>query len=118
MTYTLIEFIKRIFGKIFKKKSAHPKRASEKTYGYLNFTFKKGYGLSSWAEKKAIGKYNKLLHLFIQKNKRHPNKSEVGRIINASHTTIKYRRGRSGHRGRQKVRHYLFNLHGISFKKK
>lgn len=119
MAQYLIEFIKRILGKIFKKEHVPSKPTLKKTYGPLRFIFKKGYGLSHWTEEKAIRKYNKLLHQFIQKHKRGPTKSEVGRIIiNASHIAIRYRRGRSGHWGRQKVRHYLFNLHDIRYTKR
>ncbi len=90
----------------------------EAGYGYLKFTFKEGYGLSYKTEDGAIKKYNKLLNRFVQKNNRYPTKSEVGRIIiNASHITIRYHRGKSGHWGRQKVRQYLFNLHGIKYNK-
>lgn len=116
---SLIGIIKRIFNAIFKKEHVPREPTLKKAYGPLKFVFKKGYGLSSWAEEKAVRKYNKLLNQFVQKNKRSPTKSEVGRIIiNASHVTIKYRRGRSGHWGRQKVRHYIFNLHGIGYKKR
>jgi len=113
----VIEFFKKIFKR--KLKQISKKLIPQKEYGYLRFVYKKGYGLSRWVEEKSVRKYNKLLHQFIERNKRKPNKSEVGRIIiNASHKTIKYRKGRSGHWGRQKVRHYLFNLHGIKYKKK
>lgn len=115
----LIDFIKRILGKTFKKERVPSETTFKKTYGLLKFIFKRSYGLSRRTEAKAIRKHNKLIHQFIKKHKRGPTESEVGRIIiNASHITIRYRKGRSGHWGRQKVRHYLFNLHGIRYKKK
>ena len=84
----------------------------------VKFKFKKNYGLSYKAEEKAVRKHNKLLCQFIRTKKRKPNRYELGRIVvNASHVVIKYRKGWSGHYGRQKVRHYLFNLYGIKYKK-
>ena len=107
-----------IIGKIFRKEHVSYKPTFKKEYGTLKFVFKRTYGLSYKTEEKAVRKHNKLIHKFIQKHKRGPTRYELGRIIiNASHITIRYRRGNIGHWGRQKVRHYLFNLHGISYRK-
>lgn len=115
----LFRFIGRIFRNLFtQEKAKYPSKTGEK-YGLLRFVFKKNYGLSYKTENKAIRKHNKLVSQFIKQNRRNPTRFELGRIIiNASHITIKYRRGNSGHWGRQKVRHYLFNLHSISYKRR
>jgi hypothetical protein len=107
----LINFIKNLFKR--KKKPIIYKK-----YGTLVYKYKRNYGLSSKTERKSIRKHNKLVHIFTKRNRRNPNRHEIGGlIITASHLTIKYKRGRSGHWGRQKVREYLFNLHGIDYKK-
>ena len=115
----LLNLLKRLFfrKRCYKLKVAKPLLAG--SYGYLKFVFKRGCGLSNWTERKAIRKYNNLVSKFVRSNGRYPNRFEVGRIIiNASHITIKYRRGNSGHWGRQKVRQYLFNLNKIPYKKR
>ena len=89
------------------------------TYGPLKFEFRRNYGLTYRIEEKAVRQYNYLVYQFIQRKKRNPTRYEMGRIIlNASHDLIGYKRNDTGHWLRQKVRHYLFNLNGISYKKR
>lgn len=86
--YFLIRFLKRLF---------RPKKIF----------------LSANVKSKADWKFKKLLGRFKQEHKRDPTKDELFRIIiNASHITIR-RKGTKGHWGRQKVRKYLLEKHGI-----
>jgi len=69
--------------------------------------------LSEKIKAKADWKFTKLLRKFTSENKRKPTKDELFRIIiNASHITIR-RRGQKGHWGRQKIRKYLLEKHGV-----
>ena len=69
--------------------------------------------LSEKIKAKADWKFKKLLNKFKQKYQRNPTQNELFRIIiNASHITIR-RKGKKGHLGRQKVRKYLLEKHGI-----
>jgi predicted transglutaminase-like protease len=109
MIHKIINFLKRIF---------KLKRKPKKRYGKLKFVYKKGYGLTGRIEARAVRKYNKCLNQFVREHKRKPNRSETGRIIiNASHMSIQ-KRGHTGHWWRQKIRHYLFNLHEIKYVKR
>lgn len=113
------KIISKLFFNLFsggKKSVPLPPRGR---YGVLNFTYKGTYGLDYKIEERAVRKQNKLLKAFYERNKRLPNRYELGgMIINASHLTMKYRRGNSGHWERQKVRNYLFNLYGIPYRKR
>jgi hypothetical protein len=87
----------------------------------------KNYSLSHRLKRKSMKKFNKLYGKFIVEKRRHPNRTELGRIIiNASHHTCpvkgknskKWMRGEKGHQIRQKIREYLFNRKGLDFKKR
>lgn len=87
----------------------------------------KNYRLSERAKRKSIRKFNKLKREFIRKKRRKPNRHEVGQIIiTASHHTYpvkgrnsrRWMRGKKGHRLRQNVREYLFNMKGLNYKKR
>lgn len=107
----IFEFLKKLF---FNRESTQSVRG----YNQLRFVHKKNYGLSYRIQARAIRKHNILISKFIQENSRSPTRFELGKIVvHASHMTVKYHKGNSGHLFRQKVRHYLFNLHGISYKK-
>ncbi len=109
----LWNWIKRLFGIGKRQPKIYP---TTKTYGPLKFVFKSNYGLLFRTELKAVRDHNKYVHNFIRAHKRGPTRYELGRIIRgASHETIKYRKGKSGHWGRQKIRRYLFNLHKIDY---
>ena len=63
-------------------------------------------------------KLNKLKRRFRKKYWRNPNRRELGRmIIQASHKAC-WMRGKRGHWVRQRIREYLFNKHGIYYKKR
>ncbi len=69
--------------------------------------------LSKKMSARADWKYSKRLRLFKQKYGRDPTNREKFRIIiNASHITIR-RPDNKGHWGRQKVRKYLLEKHGV-----
>tara|TARA_Y100000310_G_scaffold244630_1_gene249450 strand:- start:5649 stop:6029 length:381 start_codon:yes stop_codon:yes gene_type:complete len=58
--------------------------------------------------------YKKLISKFKRKHNKEPSKNERVRMaIHASHIVIKYRKGKSGHWGRQKIRKYLLEKHGV-----
>jgi vacuolar-type H+-ATPase subunit C/Vma6 len=78
------------------------------------FKKRKPIFLSKRVKSKADRKYAKLLKNFKRTHHgRQPTHNELLRIvINASHITIR-RRGKSGHWGRQKIRKYLLEKHGI-----
>ena len=70
--------------------------------------------LTPKTKSKADMKFNKLLTKFRREHKRKPTKNDLFRVvINASHLTVRYRKGRGGHWGRQKVRKYLLEKHKI-----
>jgi hypothetical protein len=78
----------------------------------------KDYKLSTKMKKRSVRKYKKLKRKFIKKNKREPKRTEIGfLIIRASHLACRLR-GKRGHWVRQKIREYLFNMHGLEFKKR
>lgn len=113
MISSIFKFIKKLFGK-----TEYTDNIKSKKYRYLSFIFKKSYGLSYGIEMNAVNKHNNLIKQFIQKNRRNPTRYELGKIVvHASHLTLKYKKGQSGHLVRQRIRHYLFNLHGISYVK-
>lgn len=70
--------------------------------------------LPDWVKSKADRKFNKLLGKFKRSHgNRSPTKNEMFRIIiNASHITLR-RNTKRGHWGRQKVRKYLLEKHGV-----
>ena len=95
--YIMLEFFRKLFSK-------QRKRTKQK---------KKRFYLSSEVRSKADWKYQKLLRKFKLRNKREPiNREKFWIIVNASHITIR-RKGFRGHWGRQKVRKYLLEKHGI-----
>ena len=111
-------FIRRVFikksKKIFKKK-----KIKERTYRLLKFQYKSYYKISKITQKRAIRDYNRYVRNFVKKNKRNPNRRELGRIVRgASHETISYRKGKSGHWKRQWLRQYIYGLHKISYTKR
>ena len=113
----LFSFLRRIFSGSFKEIGC--RKSKRKTYKPLKYKFKKNYGISSSIQKKSVRDHNKFFYGFTKKKKRNPNRIDLGKIIRgASHDTVKYKRRNSGHWKRQKIRHYLFNLHGISYKKR
>ena len=78
----------------------------------------KDYRLSTKLKNRSKRKFNKLHRKFIRKNRRHPNKQEIGfLIVQASHITWRGR-GKKGHWMRQKIREYLFNMNGIDYRKR
>ena len=94
--YIIIKFLIRILQKSGKKR----------------FVQKRIF-LSRRIKSKADKKFNKLLKKFKREHKHTPTKNDLFRIIiSASHITIR-RRGTGGHLGRQKVRKYLLEKHGI-----
>ena len=100
----LFTFIKKILEKISGK------------YGSLKFVFRKNYGLSYNTEKRAVEEHNKLVSQFIKKNGRKPIELELKGIIRkTSHVLVGYKPWKTGHWPRQKIRQYLFNLHGIGY---
>ena len=78
----------------------------------------KDYKLSNKMKNRSVRKFNKLRKKFIRKNRRHPNRREIGfLIINASHISCRMR-GNKGHWIRQRIREYLFNVNGIDYQKR
>ena len=70
--------------------------------------------LTAKTKAKAERKFKRRLDGFKRKHKRKPTHNELFRmVIQASHDTIIYRKGHSGHWGRQKVRKYLLEKHKI-----
>ena len=100
--YFFIRFFQEI---LLKPQKKYRRRRSPK---------RKNNYLTKKTKAKADRKYKKLLSQFKHENKRKPTHNDLFRIvINASHITIKYRKGHSGHWGRQKVRKYLLEKHDI-----
>ena len=78
----------------------------------------KNYRLSDKIKRRSVKKLKKLKRKFRKKNRRNPSRRELGRlIISASHIAYR-RRGKKGHWVRQRIREYLFNMHGIDFKQR
>jgi hypothetical protein len=101
------------------KKTLKKKKVSKKTYGTLRFQYKRNIKLVKTTQQRAIRDYNRYLRNFVKKHKRNPGWIEFKRIVRgASHETIHYRKGKSGHWKRQWVRQYIYGLHGIKYTKK
>jgi len=63
---------------------------------------------------RADRKYNQSLAKFNREHKRKPTRHDLFMmVVHASHNTLRYRRGHSGHWERQKVRKYLLEKHKI-----
>jgi len=78
----------------------------------------KNYKLSDKMKKRSIKEYNKLEGKFVKNNKRKPNRTEKGFLIISSSHEVCRSKGKRGHRIRQKVREYLFNMNGIDYKQR
>lgn len=101
----LILFLIRLLQKLFKVK---PRKK------FRRLKPRKKIFLKAKTKAKADRKYYKLLNKLRKDNNKEPTKDKKFRIvINASHITIRYRKGKSGHWGRQKVRKYLLEKHNI-----
>lgn len=106
--FIFVFFLKKLLEELFPKPKKKFRRKRRK---YIR---RKKVFLTSKTKVKAEQDFQKLLAKFKRKHKRKPSKGDLFWIIvQASHFTIRYRKGLSGHWWRQKVRKYLLEKHKV-----